>query len=1219
MSQPKLTLRPPPNVDFVQGYPGIPPGGHDRPQAAVKGAIEVRVGPQGVKAKWVRIELRKIETLPGGGVANTFFDFVGQSPINLWQSPNDEYSTLHANDFPFFIRVPESIPPTISLEKGAGIKYELIASICVQGKKGFLRRDKPTITATASTITIDKHELHSTWPIYSQPETRSHSQDGVTLVVDRSHTCYGPGDRVVIMATVKSDTVHTVMLRGFEFMLRETTVFRAGPHTQGKKGSPQVKVASVGEQKVPVNATLYGGTQHKAELSVTIPSNHTSATINAARHIDITYVLTVKALMSTGQPIVMDLPVIISNWPRAVSNEAMRRIGQAFNVSLPGQPISTASQSASAHSESQRFAPALMGNAAAISSGKTSSGRTTSSHGYSNSMEKKGSTTDLRSSKNPLGQFATSPIASDRQMGDRFGIADEFGTRKKGSDNGHTSFAAQTIGALNTAANNASTGTGIGRGSSAASSESNSVPTRPRSSSGRASAAARLTIANVTEEEIREHMEAEAELARRKPPTIVESPVATVPPSNPVSSPAPTTKVMSPTPMHKSQPLANKWATAEEEKRRLYEHAVANVERVQGQVMSPSEVTPSWQAEAGGSSGSGALPSTPPPSKSTKRWLSAEEEKARLYEEAQAAVIRARGYDASEAPASSAYSSSSSAADLRSPSMSPGAALFSEAMSAINRPLVPSGSPTPSGHAGNGTPGPATHSSHPAAISSPIVSPIPERQWAVPSGLSAADEKAMLQRYYEAKNAVYQTQTAHYGRVPGNAGPVSYDALYPASQQAAPPTPSQSYPQSQTLSPPPSQTPPVEMPPAFPAASGSSSQHPILSEKERLRRHFEAQDVAAAANLQQPQSPPYSQLQWQAPPPQDPYPVPHSYPQSPPAAPMSADAAGRYSSYGPPPPATPPPFSAPAGQPLSAYAEKEMLRRRYEAQDAASRNSTVPSPPPRGSQFMSGPRGRPPPTPPTSPNAPGSGRPLTAAEEKARLRAMYDAEERAQRSPPPVHVPPPGVQVPYSSPPPSNGYHSVETTERGSSTPSPAPTAVPRTPPPPPPLAPKPPREYIEETRQEDLRTVAKLQAIDRVGLQGALEPSEVAVERKSTPRFSSASPPIPATTFSPPPPRSPRLAAEPQPIRAVESDDDVNDDDGEEEDDGREVDVDPAENTFGPGALSEALNNVAAAAAASSRPPSAGGASGPALNGFALPVPPPPPLPAQAAVGSSD
>ena len=118
------------------------------------------------------------------------------------------------------------------------------------------------------------------------------------------------------MATVKSDTLHTVILRGFEFMLRETTIFRAAPHTQGKKGNPQVKVSSIGEQKVPVNATLYGGTQHKAELNVTVPSHHTSATINAARHIDINYVLTVKALMGTGQPLIMDLPIMISNWPR---------------------------------------------------------------------------------------------------------------------------------------------------------------------------------------------------------------------------------------------------------------------------------------------------------------------------------------------------------------------------------------------------------------------------------------------------------------------------------------------------------------------------------------------------------------------------------------------------------------------------------------------------------------------------------------------------------------------------------------------------------------------------------------------------------------------------------------------------------------------------------------------------------------------------------------
>ncbi|KAI8989803.1 hypothetical protein BD414DRAFT_439095, partial [Trametes punicea] len=1017
MSQPKLTLRPPPNVDFVQGYPGIPPGGPDRPQAAVKGAIEVRVGPQGVKAKWVRIELRKIETLPGGGVANTFFDFVGQSPINLWQSPNDEYSSLHTNDFPFLIRIPESIPPTITLEKGAGIRYELIASICVQGKKGFLRRDKPTITATASTIVIDKHELHSTWPIYSQPETRMHSQDGVTLIVDRAQTCYGPGDRVVVNATVKSDTVHTVMLRGFEFMLRETTVFRAGPHTQGKKGSPQVKVASIGEQKVPVNVTLYGGTQHKAELSVTIPSNHTSATINAARHIDITYVLTVKALMSTGQPVSMDLPVMISNWPRSVSMEAMRRIGHAFNVSLPGQPSSHRTHPTAAQSG---FAPALMGKAAArpLQAPATTSSRTNSSHGYTSSLDYRPSVPDLRSPKSTPGQFATSPLPSDRAHPDRLGVAaDEFGMRKRSFEQGHSSFAAQTIGALRVAADSVTTS---GRGGSAASSETNSAGaagSRPRSNSGRGGPAPqRLTIANVTEEEIREHMEAEAELARRKPSVIMESPSsltagdgqssssAPVPTAveNSLTSSAPTMTAasttaegaspatpkpstatpnpLSPAPKPVTSPLAQRWPTAEEEKKRLYELAKANVARVQGRAINTSETSLSMPAD----SGSGGATTAPAPAPATRktptRWPTAEEEKARLYEQAQAAVARAHSFDGIVSPGASA----------RSASMSAGASYYPETVSAANRPVAsaaapatptsapvltaspaamsPTSPPAPLSSIASPTPArqsstspllsaadekamlqryyeaknkvyqtqmgiasgaPPPSSPPPAAVSSPVqaqalqslssaavsplASPTPARQSTAPL-LSAADEKAMLQRYYEAKNKVYQTQTAHYGRVPGNAEPVPYEALYPDSQQATPPAPSHPRP----LSPPMTHAPPPGVPPpAFQPASGSSSQHPILSEKERLRRHFEAQDAAAAAARQH--SPP-PQAQWQAPPPQDPFPgsplpppppTPHAYPQSPPTVPMSPDAAARFGGFGSATatsPTSPPPF-----------------------------------------------------------------------------------------------------------------------------------------------------------------------------------------------------------------------------------------------------------------------------------------------------------------------
>ena len=140
----------------------------------------------------------------------------------------------------------------------------------------------------------------------------------MNLTVERTRNCYGPGDRVSIMATLKSDSLHTVILRGFEFALKETTIFRAGPYATGKNKVPQVREAVIGEQKVPVNVTLYGGTQHKAELACIIPSSHQTTTLNSARHIDITYTIYVRALMGTGTHLIMELPVILTNWPRFV-------------------------------------------------------------------------------------------------------------------------------------------------------------------------------------------------------------------------------------------------------------------------------------------------------------------------------------------------------------------------------------------------------------------------------------------------------------------------------------------------------------------------------------------------------------------------------------------------------------------------------------------------------------------------------------------------------------------------------------------------------------------------------------------------------------------------------------------------------------------------------------------------------------------------------------
>ncbi|OCH93867.1 hypothetical protein OBBRIDRAFT_817584, partial [Obba rivulosa] len=754
LSQAKLTLRPPPNIDFVQGYPGIPPGAPDRPQAAVKGTIEVRAGPLGIKVKWIRIELRKVETLPGGSVTNTFIDYVGQSPINLWQS-SEEYTTLHTQDFPFFIRIPESIPPSIALEKGAGIKYELVGTMCVKGKKGFLRRDKSTVHAASSTIIIDKHELHTTWPVYSQPEARNLTQDGVTLIVDRSRTCYGPGDRIALMATVKSDTLHTVILRGFEFTLKETTVFRASPHTPGKKGAPQVKVTTVGEQKVPVNVTLYGGTQHRAELTVMIPPQHTSATLNAARHIDITYALTVKTLMGTGQPLIMDLPVVVSNWPRAVSVEAMRRIGQPPNLCLiPGQ---------SGMQPGRRTSPPPANQPATLSI-QADAPRPSLTQPHPYSMSEKSTDVAVQDTISPpvaraIGQYSTAPV---RSASVALGPIDEFGVTQRAeltrsastdrrSQEGHPyaqagNYASQTIGTTPT-----------GNGTIGVASP------RPRSST-KVGGGSRLTVANYDDKELAEHPETARILARQAS----SSATPRTPPIN-----------------------VQKWLSAEEEKKRLYERAVASVERVQGitRSRSPTELSQGHQ-----DAGPAQQSATTTPPRSATQWLTAEEEKARLFAQAQAAVARTQGLGGS-APSSP-------------PAMSAGAVLYSQAMSSINRNTSTQSSAFASG------------SSPPAAPLQPTPALAPSTQSPIIQYPSADEEKAALRRYYEAKAAVDRTQGATSGSA--MQAPIAYDALYPVQQSAVPTSP-----------------------PAF--VPSSSSQPSYLSEKERLRRAYDAQDRAAWA------------------------------------------------------------------------------------------------------------------------------------------------------------------------------------------------------------------------------------------------------------------------------------------------------------------------------------------------------------------------------------
>ncbi|KAJ7063077.1 hypothetical protein C8F01DRAFT_1131451 [Mycena amicta] len=834
MSQVKLTLRPPPNVDFVHGYPGIPPG-PDRPQAAVKGAIEVRTGPQGAKAKWVRIELRKVEMLPGGGVVNTFHDFVGPSPVNLWTS-SEEYGLLRSQDFPFSIRIPESIPPSIDLQNKAGISYELVASVCTKGKKGFLRKRKSVVVSTQADILVDKHELHSTWPVYCQPETRNMIQEGVTLIVERNSTCYGPGDKVSLFATVKSDALQTVILRGFELTLKESTVYRAGPYASGKKSAPQVRLLTISETKLPVNATLYGGTQHRAELACMISPDHTTTTLNAARHIDINYTLSVKALMGTGTPLIMEMPVIVSNWQRTVSMEAIRRIGP-----VPSLSLLSANSPRREENQSQTFAG--RDNRPAV-------------------------TTNV---------YNTMPVAQPSVSQDRAAV-DEFGYSKPTHKTTNSRSSEDHV--------------GISGGSR-----------RPASADRN-----RTTHGGRTD----------------------------------VAAPKPSAA----------------WPTAEDEKQILYQNAKIRVNKTQQAAATQSQ--------------SGSPPpvrATTPPrpaaaSSPSNRWLTAEEEKMRLYNSAQEAVTRTQG---------------------------------TEFYSGANQAAASSHGRSNSNDAGGSHS--ATSSRNPPPQQKPTVPKVPQY-------LTAEQEKAALRRYHEAKQAVGRVQGySEEEAAPSGSSPIAYDSLFPA--------------------------------PAMPSSSNGSGRL-TSARKSDYAAAYAAQDAAAVQNNRD----------------------------------------------------EPPPFSGSSPSPPFGLSEKDLLQRKFDAQDAEARRAAgAPSPPPRS--MSSPPVGRP----------SGGTQILTAVEEKALLKAKYDAQDK----------------------PKVNGHNAGYTNGIGLSSPS---SSTPSTPPIPPPLMPRPPAEYIQETQEEDARvsrfvTSNTVPSIDEDPLPTSLSHSPSLMFTPFTPFTPGFDPKMPG----PPPPLPPKPA----------------------------------------------------------------------------------------------
>jgi len=385
-------------------------------------------------------------------------------------------------------------------------------------------------------------------------------------------------------------------------------------------------------------------------------------------------------------------------------------------------------------------------------------------------------------------------------------------------------------------------------------------------------------------------------------------------------------------------------------------------------------------------------------------WLTAEEEKLR-FQQAQAAVHKNQGI-----PYTPSHARNDSDSSIRGQASSGGSGTKPSAAAALYAQAISAQARSAPG------PGPST-----ANLTSPS-RPKPT----VPQYLTADEEKAALRRYEEAKQAVDRTQLSDYtpNHTAASSAPIAYESLFPSAASTSRPT---------------------DEPPPFESSSSAIPQS-HLSEKDRLRRAYEANDAAARARQNTP----------------------------------------------PPPLASPPTHD----QYANALEEKEALRKKFEARDNSQAKGTLtPQPPPKATSVggsvanaSSAANGRAP-SPGRSPSTnarptplpPATSRVLSAVEEKALLRAKFEARDA-----------------------PANRRPALT---NGNSLSSPA---VPSTPPP---LMPRPPVEYIKETQEEDARVSRLNGEVPVIDLTPDTSRREVSKPHGSSQPTS----PSPSTAISPP------------------------------------------------------------------------------------------------------
>lgn len=301
-----------------------------RPAAHVAGLVDVRLKQS--RAAWLRVELRKIESLPDG---SSLVDLVGEGPLTVWEARSgaavkapDDAAQLIGDDsapvwehvpesaFPFSIPLPCTLPPSARLGRHACIRYELGATLCVRQRRALLKKKKQNETSAlilaSQPITIVKHDTLPRWPRYTYPEEHRAvvlmETGSVLITLFWTQHCHGPGDRISATVTLTNKTGAKIKPKNMTLALVQTVIFKIPPQpaksSDVAKQAPERSISfstspprltNVAVRKLAGSKPLPSGERRTYDMSVVVPKQHALMTINTARYIDVAYVYVATA------------------------------------------------------------------------------------------------------------------------------------------------------------------------------------------------------------------------------------------------------------------------------------------------------------------------------------------------------------------------------------------------------------------------------------------------------------------------------------------------------------------------------------------------------------------------------------------------------------------------------------------------------------------------------------------------------------------------------------------------------------------------------------------------------------------------------------------------------------------------------------------------------------------------------------------------------------